>query len=160
MRISIKPLIGFLLLLATASLSFAGPGSPQKYAPVVGRWRIELNIEGSKQLLDFQTDGHGVYGLGTGFFFPSREGEPSQQCPAAWSNIDPQKINLTGEIKFVGNEKFKSGTLILRNILKPGEDIKGDALFIDEKLTIHRGTFTMKMLLGPEQILEKRGTDK
>lgn len=159
MRISIKTLIGFLLLLAIASLAFAGP-KPQKYAPVVGRWRVEISIEGFKQLLDFQTDGHGVYGLGTGFFFSSQDGEPRREYPAAWNNINPQQINITGEIKFSGNEKLKSGTLILRTLLKPGEDVKGDVLFIDEKLAIHRGTFTMKMLLGPEQILEKKGTDK
>jgi hypothetical protein len=156
MPVSIKTRIGFLLFSVIPSLAFAGP-MPQKYAPVVGRWRVELSIEGSKQLLDFQTDGEGVYGLGTGYFVSSPDDEPSRQYPAAWSNIDPQRISITGEFKFVRNEKLKSGTLLLRTVLQAGQDIKGDALFIDERLTIHRGTFTMKELLGPEQILEKKG---
>ena len=156
MQISIKTGIGFLIFFIIPSLAFAGP-RPQKYAPVVGRWGVEINIEGSKQLLEFQTDGEGVYGLGTGLFDLSAGDGRRRKYPAAWRNIDPPRINITGEIEFVGSERLQSGTLLLRTVLKPGEDIKGDALFIDEKLTIHRGTFTMKMLLGPADILQKKG---
>lgn len=155
MRIHIKTRVGFLLLLIIPSLAFAGPG-PQKYAPVVGRWRVELSIEGYKQALEFQTDSEGVYGLGTGYFVLSPDDGQGREYPAAWRNTDPQRINITGEIKFTGNGKLTSGTLLLRTVLQPGQDIKGDALFIDEKLAIHRGTFTMKQLLGPDQVPQKK----
>jgi hypothetical protein len=159
MKFSIRTRIGVLLFLITPGFALAGP-KPQKYAPLVGRWRIELSIEGSKQVLEFQTDGEGVYGLGTGYFVLSPADGRGREYPAAWRNTDPQRINITGEIKFTANEKLKSGTLLLRTVLQPGQGIKGDLLFIDEQLTIHRGTFTMNVLLGPEQILEKKGTDK
>jgi hypothetical protein len=119
-----------------------------------------LSIEGAKQVLEFQTDSTGVYGLGTGYFVLSPGDGRGGEYPAAWRNTDPQRISITGEVKFTADEKLKSGTLLLRTVLQPGQDIKGDALFIDEKLTVHRGTFTMKELLGPEQILEKKEVDK
>ena len=109
-----------------------------------------MSIEGSKQTLEFQTDSTGVYGLGTGYFVLSPGDGRGVEYPAAWRNTDPQRISITGEIKFTADEKLKSGTLLLRTVLQPGQGIKGDALFIDEQLTVHRGTFTMKELLGRE----------
>ena len=145
---------GLLLFSLTLNLVFAGPVI-QKYAPVVGRWRVELSIEEIHQSLEFETDGEGVYGLGTGYFVASPVDARSRQYPAAWSNIDPQQISITGEINLQSGGKSKRGTLLLRTKLAPGQDIKGDALFIDEALGTHRGAFKMKLLLGPEQLMEK-----
>jgi hypothetical protein len=78
------------------------------------------------------------------------------QYPAAWSNIDPQRISITGEITLRGGGKPNRGTLLLRRTVDPGKEEKREALFIDEALKIHRGSFNMKMILGPAELLEKK----
>jgi hypothetical protein len=146
---------GLLLFSFTLNFVFARPIA-QKYAPVVGRWQIELNIEAIHQSLEFETDGTGVYGLGTGHFLVLPVDARYLQYPAAWSNIDPQRISITGEITLRGGGKPNRGTLLLRRTVDPGKEGKREALFIDEALKIHRGSFNMKMILGPAELLEKK----
>ena len=145
---------GLLLFSFTLNFIFTGHAL-QKYAPVVGRWRVELNIDETHRTLEFETDGEGVYGLGTGYFVASPVEARSRNYPAAWCNTDPQQIRITSEIVFESGGKPNRGTLLLRTTLAPGQDIKGDALFIDEALKAHRGSFKMKMLLGPEELMQK-----
>ena len=145
----------FLLLLLSPNLSSASL-SPQMYAPVVGRWRIELSIKGKNLSLEFETDGHGVYGYGTGYCVLYKGDSRSREYPAAWSNWDPQKIGISAEIVLPGERGSQVRTLLLRTTLAPGEEIKGDAIMIDERQMIDKGTFTMKRLLGPEEIMKKK----
>ena len=146
---------GLLLFSFTLNFVFARPIT-QKYAPVVGRWQIELNIEAIHQSLEFETDGTGVYGLGTGYFIALPFEARSRRYPAAWSNIDPQRISITSEINLQVEGKPNRGTLLLRRTVDPGKEEKREALFIDEALKIHRGSFNMKMILGPAELLEKK----
>jgi len=154
MTFSKTTLIAFLLLLLSSNLSSASL-SPQMYAPVVGRWRIELSIKEKNLSLEFETDGQGVYGYGTGYFVHT-SASGSREYPAAWSNWDPQKISISTEIVLPGERASQVRTLVLRTTLAPGQEIKGDAVMIDEKQTIDTGTFIMKRLLGPEEIMKKR----
>jgi hypothetical protein len=125
------------------------------YAPIVGRWRIELSIKGKKLTLEFETDGHGVYGYGTGYLVLYTGDSSSREYPAAWSNWDPQQIGITGEIPLNDEARSQAATLVLRTRLAPAQDIKGDAITIDAKQMIDTGQFTMKRLLGPEEIMKK-----
>jgi hypothetical protein len=143
--------IGFLLTLTIVGSLTAAP-SAQMYAPVVGRWRIELSMEGKTQSLEFETDDQGRFGFGTGYIVLYNEDSSSREYPAAWSNRNPQKISITGEIMPDGREPV---TLLLRTTLNPGEEIKGDATIIDPAQRMRKGSFTMKRLLGPEQIKRK-----
>ncbi|HEY3139069.1 MAG TPA: hypothetical protein VGL29_23820 [Blastocatellia bacterium] len=155
MTFSKTTLIAFLLLLLSSNLSSASL-SPQMYAPVVGRWRIELSIKEKNLSLEFETDGQGVYGYGTGYCVLYKNDSWSREYPAAWSNWDPQKISISTEIVLPGERASQIKTLVLRTTLAPGQEIKGDAVMIDEKQTIDTGTFIMKRLLGPEEIMKKR----
>lgn len=155
MRFSTIVQIALSLLLLNSSLCSTS-ASPQMYAPVVGRWRIELSIKGKNLSLEFETDGHGVYGSGTGYFVLYTGDSPSRDYPAAWSNWDPQKIGITGEIVLPGERGSQPRTLLLRTTLAPGEEIKGNAIMIDQRQMIDKGTFTMKRLLGPEEITKKK----
>ena len=146
--------VAFLLLTLGLNLCPASP-RPQKYAPIVGRWRIELSIKGNHLALEFETDGEGEYGYGTGYFVLPANDSASRQYPAAWSNRDPQKIGITGEI-VLPDKPGQQRTLVLRVRLSPGEEVKGEAVVIDERQVIDKGTFVMKRLLGPEEILKKR----
>jgi hypothetical protein len=144
-----------LLSLFSSSLGQASPPS-QKYAPLVGRWRIELNIKGERLSLEFETEGQGVYGFGTGYLVFYRGNESSREYPAAWSNTDPQKIRISGEVVLARARGIQRGTLLLRTTLSPGEEIKGDAILIDDSQAEEKGTFTMTRLLGPDQIMRRR----
>ena len=146
---------GLLLFSLTLSFFFAGP-APQKYAPIVGRWQIDLEIDSIRHSLEFETNGTGVYGLGTGYFVVLPLDERTREYPAAWNNIDPQRVSITGEIALNGGGGRSSGTLLLRKTFGPGREIKGEALFIDEALKTHKGSFNMKMILGPVDVLEKK----
>jgi hypothetical protein len=132
-----------------------GGAGLQKYAPVVGRWRVELKLDQITQTLEFETDGEGTYGTGTGRFMLTMEDGSVREYPAAWSNTDPQKISICGEVSLPDGLKPARGTLLLRTTLVPAEPIKGDAAFIDEAFTMRRGSFEMKRLLGPEQLKRK-----
>ncbi len=144
--------ISLLLIVLHTHPASSVPVS-QKYAPVVGRWRIELKIDRTSESLEFETDGNGVYGLGTGYFvFVSPEESRPREYPAAWSNIDPQRINITAEMILPDKGASHPGTLLLRTVLAAGKDIKGEAIFIDEAFKSHRGSFTMKRLLSPEEL--------
>jgi len=147
--------IGLLLFSLTLNFVFATP-APQKYAPIVGRWQIELDIESARHSLEFETDGTGVYGLGTGYFVVLPLEERSREYPAAWNNIDPQRVSITSEITLKSGDRRDRGTLLLRKTFSPDREIKGEALFIDEALKIHKGSFNMKMILGPAELLEKK----
>lgn len=147
--------IGLSLLLLGMNLPTVSTGS-QKYAPLVGRWHIELKIDGRDHHFEFETDGQGVYGLGTGYFILPANNSRSSEYPAAWSNIDPQKIGITGEIMLPGERTTQPETLTLRTTLAPGREIKGDAIILDESQSIRRGSFMMKRLLGPEDIRRKK----
>lgn len=153
MTFSKTTLIAFLFLLLSSNLSSASL-SPQMYAPVVGRWRIELSIKGKNLSMEFETDGQGVYGYGTGYFVHT-SASGSREYPAAWSNWDPQQIGITGEIPLNDEARSQAATLVLRTRLAPAQDIKGDAITIDAKQMIDTGQFTMKRLLGPEEIMKK-----
>jgi len=146
--------VAFLLLALGLNLCPASPHL-QKYAPIVGRWRIELSIKRNHLSLEFETDGEGEYGYGTGYFVLSASDTTGREYPAAWSNRDPQKIGITGEI-VLPDEPRMQRTLALWIRLSPGEEMKGDAILIDEKQVIDKGTFVMKRMLGPEEILKKR----
>ena len=146
---------GLLLFSFTLNFVFSRP-APQKYAPVVGRWQIDLEIDSIRHSLEFETNGTGVYGLGTGYFVVLPLDERVREYPAAWNNIDPQRASITSEITLKSEGGRNSGTLLLRKTFSPGRDIKGEALFIDEALKTHKGSFSMKMILGPAEVLEKK----
>jgi hypothetical protein len=137
-----KTVLCLALLLLAPGFGNAS-AARQKYAPVVGRWRIEMNIEGVSRTLEFQTDGHGSGGLGTGYFVLAPSSPDSVPYPAAWSNYEVQEIRITGEVIFSSDSRPQYFTLILRTTLKPGEPIKGDAVLIDTAFRSHRGQFSM-----------------
>jgi hypothetical protein len=143
-----------MLLLLAPDCVLAKP-SYQKYAPVVGRWRIEIKVADDLHSLEFETDGTGRFGLGTGYLVARADMPRGRKYPAAWTNRDPQRISISAEIVLASRNESKQGTLILRTTLAPGEDVKGDVIFIDQGLTVHRGSFSMKQILGPEQIEQK-----
>ena len=147
---SISSITCFLLVLTVVG-SLSTSSTAQMYAPVVGRWRIELNLEGKTQSLEFETDDEGRAGFGTGHIVLYSGDSASRPFPAAWSNRNPQNISITGEIMPDGREPV---TLLLRITLAPGE-AKGEATIIDFTQSMRNGSFTMKRLLGPEQIKGK-----
>lgn len=142
------------ILSFTPASALAGR-APQRLAPVVGRWRVDLTIEADRRTLEFETDDEGNYGLGKGYVIVLPVEDRSREYPAAWCNINPQQIRITAEIDFRSKTKPQRGTLTLRTTLAPGEAIKGDALFIDEALTVHRGTFTMTRIPESDSLREK-----
>jgi hypothetical protein len=135
----------------------SGPAMPraQRLAPVVGRWRIDLNIEGQTRSMEFETDDEGVYGLGSGYFVLKPEGTSRRSYPAAWWNVDPRQIRITSEIDFPAEGKTQRGTLVLRTTLVPGQSIKGDARFLDEQLVVHKGSFTMTRIPESQSLHDK-----
>jgi hypothetical protein len=143
------PLFIALGALLASAPALTGSPSTQMYAPVVGRWRIELSVEGKNQSLEFETNDQGRFGFGTGYIVLYNGDSASREYPAAWSNRDPQKISITGEIMPDGREPV---TLLLRTTLVPGGEIKGDVTVIDFAQKMRKGTFAMRRLLGPEQI--------
>lgn len=143
-------LVGVILLLGQA-----GSASAQKYAPIVGAWRIELEI-GGVRTLDFETHGEGFYGRGTGQFKITSPDGDCRIYPAAWSNTNPERISITGDLVLPLQGKDQSGTLVLRLTLAPAKGFAGDALFIDAALATQKGTFRMERTLSPEDLLSSQ----
>ena len=144
-------LLGLLLLVLSTPRAHA-----QKYAPIVGGWHLEIDLQGM-QLLDFETDGEGSYGRGTGRFRLTDRDGGSWEFPAAWDNRDPQRISIAGDLVLSLQGKSESGTLVLRVTLVPGHALSGDALFIDSSLGTLRGRFVMRRTLAPEDLLSRSG---
>jgi len=142
--------------------SFAYGPPPQMYAPIVGRWHIDLTLDGNQRQLDFETNGEGNYGLGTGSITIDFKDNGGYKFDATWWNIDPGRLRISSEVDFhdapdnpntflnVVRDKKLRGTLILRVTTQPGAAFRGDARFLDENLELHRGTFTMTRTAGPE----------
>jgi hypothetical protein len=155
MRISkVSSHLGLVLLLLAMDSGWAMPRA-QRLAPVVGRWRIDLNIEGESRSMEFETDDEGVSGIGTGYFALKPLGTGRTSYPAVWWNIDPQQIRITSEIDFPPKGSDQKGTLVLRTTLVPGQSIKGDARFIDEALVVHKGSFTMTRIPESQLLHDK-----
>jgi hypothetical protein len=149
-----RVLLVFLLVLG-GSLRWA---SAQKYAPIIGAWRVKLDVEGSKETLGFATAGEGFYGRGAGCFTLEDKDGGSHSLPAVWTNTNPQQISINGDVVLNLGGRGEPGTLVLRLALAPGKGFAGDAVFIDAKLASHRGTFEMERTLYPEEILSHPST--
>lgn len=151
-----------LLLLALTCVSPAR--GMQMYAPIVGRWRIDLVLDGKPRTLEFETLDHGVYGLGHGYFEYGPEGGRFS-FPAVWWNINPDQIRISSEIDFHDKpndsptsetplpDRTQRGTLILRATFAQGQSTpKGYAVFVDDQLVSHRGSFTMTGIKPSERL--------
>jgi len=146
--------ICFLVLLFVVTSSFAKHPA-QRLAPAVGRWRIDLTMEGQNHSLEFETDDEGRYGLGNGYLVVLPLQSSSREYPASWWNIDPQHIRISAEIDFRNQDTPQRGTLVLRRTLGYGLPPKGEARFIDEALAVHSGSFTMTSIAPSEQLKKK-----
>lgn len=140
-----------VLLLFTAVI--VRPVAAQKYAPIVGGWHIDLDLGGVRHSFDFETNGQGVHGRGTGRFRIGLEGTGSSLYPAAWCNTDPQRISIAGDVALLLKDRAVPGTLVLRLTLVAGQEKTGDALFVDAALATQHGTFTMSRTLAPESLV-------
>jgi hypothetical protein len=146
-----------LVLVAVAGVgtgaALARP-TGQKYAPLVGEWRLVATIDQTEWAMAFHTDGEGVAGRGTGMFvLPAGDGEPRREFPGVWENRDPNHLGLCGEVTLGrGVGPALSGTLVIRARLQAGRPVDGDALIVDHRLVLHRGRVTMRQTAGPEQM--------
>jgi hypothetical protein len=130
--------------------------SAQKWAPIIGGWRVQLDLGGVRHVFSFETDSEGVYGRGTGRFRFDLPDGGSILFPATWSNTDPQRVSVAGDVVLGPGGTNQAGTLVLRLTLAPGKGFVGDALFVGADLGTRRGTFTMERTLSPEELLAPR----
>lgn len=152
---------GISLLAAILVFLFINPQpvpAAQKYAPVVGRWQVNVQFADAPLEFDFETLGEGVYGYGNGsIFLLDPQTRLVATFPAAWDNHSVENIHISGEISWpaVAGKKRTPGTLILRLHYEPKKGYVGTALFIGADLTQRKGTIEMKRLKGPEELLKK-----
>jgi hypothetical protein len=142
-------------ILLACILATTASGAPQKYAPAVGAWRVDVRLGDTLETLEFVTDGEGVYGVGIGWLAaPGAAGEPSRKFPATWENRSPEKIRISSEIDLETPSGARlRGTLLLRVRVAPNRPVAGDALFVDEELRETKGTATLTRTKGPEDLL-------
>ena len=142
------------IALAMMLICFLSPPAPaQKWAPLVGEWRVDVSIGLIRNTIAIRTDGTGIRGRGTCQMTVSDGSSRKYILPAAWDNVDPSRVRISGEVVlYHKGGKAKEGTLIL--LLHPMTKSEGTALFIDDELKVEQGTFKMTRTKGPLEVLE------
>jgi hypothetical protein len=158
MRIHIKPLLNFLVLLALvasqaaswSALAQAG-ASPSRVESFTGRWRVKFRFEGdAEKHLTFEAKTGNV-----GSFLLLDTGPDDKPvlalAPAVWSQLTNDRFSFSGDAELpLGTCCREIGTLIFKGKLAANNSISGRVIFvtsIDEeesplKYRSRIGTFT------------------